>query len=31
MSIIQNLKIMLTGWGTKFGMLKCRTTDIPKF
>ena len=19
------------GWGTKFGMIKCRTTDIPEF
>ena len=19
------------GWGTKFGMIKCRTSDIPKF
>ena len=19
------------GWGTKFGMIKCRTTDIPQF
>ena len=25
------LTIYADGWGTKFGMIKCKTTDIPKF
>ena len=24
-------KYFLPGWGTKFGIIKCRATDIPEF
>ena len=26
-----NFCLDLYGWGTKFGMIKCRPTDIPEF
>ena len=31
--IFRNLKItnVKNGWGTKFGTIKCRTTDMPEF
>ena len=31
--IFRNLKIVnvKNGWGTKFGIIKCRTTDISEF